>query len=66
MSQKLDAMFTPIVDLKPAQIQQMENVRAKAKDLATTLHPTDSPEKTLALRKLQECVFWANYAISHS
>jgi hypothetical protein len=53
---------------KGDQPERYEMLRAKAKELAlliANLCP-DSREKSLALTKLEECVFWSNASIARN
>lgn len=48
------------------QVERYQQIRDKAKMLATEIegHCPESAEKTLAIRKLQEAVMWANASIA--
>lgn len=51
---------------KDDQPQRYQELRAKAKELAKLIdsHCPESPERSVALRKLRESVMWANAAIA--
>ena len=53
---------------KAGQPELYEELRGKARDLAryANEHAPDSREKSLALTKLEEFVFWANAAIARN
>lgn len=50
------------------QIETYQQVRDGGKALAKLIHESapDGPEKTLAIRKVQEAVMWTNAAIACS
>lgn len=50
----------------PEQIPKYEELRAAAKRFATKIAEIapDGPEKTLAIRKVESAVMWANKAIA--
>lgn len=53
---------------KGDQPERYEKIRSKAKELAYLIQescPT-SDEKSLAMRKLEECVMWANASIARN
>jgi hypothetical protein len=50
--------------LTPIEHTRIENIKQQAAVLATLFHPTDEPEKKLAMQKLEECVMWATKGIS--
>ncbi len=50
----------------PEMIGKMNDVRAKAKELAEVILTIDnSAERTLAMRSLEIAAMWANKAITH-
>ena len=51
---------------QPDQIPRYQTIRDNAKTLAFEIlaHCPDSPERTIALRKLQECTMMANASIA--
>lgn len=51
---------------KEGQPEKYREIRAQAKDLATTILLTtpESREQSLAITKLEEATFWANAAIA--
>jgi len=53
---------------KEGQQEKYEFIRNQAKQFATTLLILcpDSRERSLALTKLEECVFWCNAAIARN
>lgn len=53
---------------KPGQPELYEDLRGRARDLAHYANECvpDGREKSLALTKLEEFVFWANAAIARS
>lgn len=53
---------------KDGQLEQYEMIRESAKNLANIFDSTcpDSREKSLALTKLEEAVFWANASIARN
>ena len=53
---------------KPGQPETYEEIRAAAKKLALLINDTapDSREKSLAMTKLEEAVFWTNAAIART
>ena len=64
----LTKFFKPVV--VPSGSQQAEailTIRDRARVFASTIEEKcpHGPEKTLAIRKCQEAMFWANQAISH-
>ncbi len=64
----LDHFFRPVVVPKGTNMSEgILAVRDRARVLAQTIEEKcpHGPEKTLAIRKAQEAMFWANQAISH-
>lgn len=62
---ELEALFRPKYrELSQAEKDQVARIKQKAFDLAIELNPTDSRAKSLAMTKLQECVFWATHAVT--
>ena len=53
---------------KAGQSQKYEVLRDKAKELAHMISQTcpNSPEKTIAFRKLEESIMWANASIARN
>jgi hypothetical protein len=53
--------------ITPIQQDRMQFVLTGAQTLEKCIDDVchDSHEKAIALTKLEECVMWANYAISH-
>ncbi len=53
---------------KSGQSDKYEQLRAVAKQLAVVFYNIcpDSPEKTIAFRKLEESVMWANASIARN
>lgn len=51
---------------KDDQPRRYEILRSEAKKLAYTImgNVPPGPERTLAIRKLEECIMWANKAIA--
>lgn len=49
------------------QVSRIHKVRGAFEDCEAVIlrHVPASPERTLALRRLQEASFWANFAITH-
>lgn len=54
-----DTFQRQLKDLKPAQAQQITNIKARADALLDLLYPPTGRENALAITKLEECVFWA-------
>lgn len=54
--------------LKGNQKERYQAIRDKAKELAYLIgdHGPDSVEQTLAIRKLEEAVMWANASIARN
>lgn len=65
MDNDIEKMFTYHAP-KPGQPELYQAIRDKAKDLAyLIIHISPvSREQSLAITKLEECVFWANAAIA--
>lgn len=62
---ELEQLFRPEYrELTQAEKDQMARIKQKAFDLAVELNPTDTRQKSIALTKLQECVFWAVHGIT--
>jgi hypothetical protein len=64
----LAKFFRPtVVPTGSQQAEAILTVRDRARVLAQTIEEKcpHGPEKTLAIRKAQEAMFWANQAISH-
>lgn len=53
---------------KAGQSEKYEQLRAKAKELAYLILQMcpDSPEKTMAFRKLENSIMWANASIARN
>lgn len=66
--EQLEHMFTYHAPHDEAVKTAHENVRALCRDLAITLnhHLPECPEKTLAIRKLEEMGFYAHAAIARN
>lgn len=53
---------------QPEQIEIYENMRDEGKSLALFIYENcpGGPERTLAIRKIEEAVMWANAAIARN
>lgn len=51
---------------QPGQSEMYERIRSEAHDFATTINDLapESRDKSLAITKIEEAVFWANAAIA--
>jgi len=63
--EQLENLFTYHAP-KEDQAERYQDIRDTGRFLAETIqkHAPDSAEKTLAIRKVQEAVMWANAAIA--
>ena len=52
----------------PEQVKQYETIRSSGRILALTIDANcpGSPEKTTAIRKIEEAVMWANASIARN
>lgn len=65
------AMLDSYFDYRPATneaVKKIDVLRAKTKHLAKEYleHVPDTAERKLAIRKLQEALFWANHSITRN
>ena len=50
--------------LDDKQIARMERIKAKADELLDEIYPPGNREESLAITKLEECVFWATKSVT--
>jgi hypothetical protein len=62
----LDNVFSYHAPTGPAQVETYQAIREGGKTFAKLIdeYAPDGPEKTLAIRKIQEAVMWANAGIA--
>jgi hypothetical protein len=62
----IDNAFTYHPPTGPAQVETYQDIRTAGRQLAHVVDEMvpDGPEKTLAIRKIQEAVMWANAGIA--
>lgn len=62
----IDNVFSYHPPTNPEQVETYQDVRTAGKQLAHVVDELvpDGPEKTLAIRKIQEAVMWANAGIA--
>ena len=67
MGPSRDSIKRSLTNVRPSDkaITEIEGFREEAKSLVNTIfdHVPESPERTIALRSLEECVMWGVKAI---